>query len=145
MWYTLSMGITNSKSCVLDAFAEVLNLYGVSKNSLIRAIGHDGSEEGVNTQEIITALIGMGFACTPIERDPHRENPETHVVSPIIFPGGAQNRWHDLVDNVRTGVAYGFKEGRTVPHALPWIDGQLVDGSLRPFHIYMLWKVDQVE
>lgn len=150
---------TNSSSCVLDSFARVA---GVEPRHLAEAIGHDGIPQGYHTQELITPMIELGYAVTPIEVYPRATNEQGELWA-IDFPQGNLRRFClSLVNS--TGVLTGFN-GKGQPHAVAWMKGQIFDSALDhpydllchnngepigflatcPFRPLCFWKVSRVQ
>jgi hypothetical protein len=127
MWYTcymVEMQKTNDKSCVLDSFAHALDF---PIDQMIRDIGHDGSERGFHTQEIIEFFSCL-YAITEIQRAPVAVHPVTWEQTPITFGGmGAEYRFasHLVMDE---GVLLGFN-GKGSTHAVSWKNQQAHDPS----------------
>lgn len=133
--------MTNSRSCVLDAFAEVT---GISTRYFIGAMGTDGAEAGIPTQRIIDVLLKFGYAVTPIEKSPKQQNPATLEVKPVFDESTEGTRWVEHLAASR-GVMYGFVGGSKIPHAVAW--NGYTTGLLEPiedFHPYILWKLTKI-
>jgi len=122
------MGIikTHSRSCVLDAFAHVLNVH---PRQIIEYLNHDGAERGFHTQELIDfASDRKGSTVTEIHRFPVSVNPITGLNCWISFPqGNAETRFCKWLASGK-GVLLGqTKYG--VPHAVSWKHQQIHDPS----------------
>lgn len=131
---------TNSKSCVLDAFACIT---GIPAQELAEAMGNDGSEYGVPTQMIVDHLLTRGFAITPIEKNPLRQNPVTGEIAPVFSVKVGVNRWKKHLTESR-GVLYG-NNGNGMPHAVAWdgLEKGMIGGS-EDFDPFTLWKVTRI-
>ena len=117
------MKATNSDSCVLDAFSKVT---GVPTQALIDSIGHDGRGKGFTVQEMISALVPLGYAVTVFDRNPMKCFPDGQVES-VYCNVTAEARW-DWSLLYGDGVVFGKKSGSR-PHAMAWVDGKLYDVS----------------
>lgn len=114
---TFDMNIitTNYWSCVLDSFADAINVH---PGELIEEVGHDGDHTGFHTQELVDALCSRSYSTTEIIRYPKAINPNTGE-DRFIFPGshGDIRFANHMRGNV--GVLIGFKDNHK-PHAVSW-------------------------
>lgn len=127
------MSKDNNWSCLLNAFARVLN---ERPSTLIKEIGHDGSEivfpdlpskfkrASFHPRELIDCCLARGYTVTQIERYPFSrtlisENKHAVNIDPEKF-------FQHL--SLGDGVLTGFFDS-TQPHAVPWIDGCVIDDN----------------
>lgn len=108
----------NDKSCMLDS---LLILLDIPVTDAIAFIGHDGSERGFHSQEIIDLADHHGYAVTEIQRRPVGINPKTYQNVPIEFLGGNDRRFAAKL-HLDSGIVMGSKMGRS--HAVAW-DGRV--------------------
>jgi len=137
----------HEKSCMFDAFCTVCSIDTVEA---IAFIGHDGSEYGFHSQELIDLCDFHGWSITEIQRHPLATHPETYATIKIEL--GDERFVHHLESS--DGVLMGRKAGRT--HAVAWLgdhfldsanglvfpllrDGKIIEDSI--FHPLVLLKV----
>jgi hypothetical protein len=109
----------------LDSFAFLLDKRPIF---LIQRLGHSGWENGFHTQEIIEAMLNLGWAITHIERKPIALNPITGLVREIHFEErSADRRFTDRIWG-KTGVLTG-ENAKGVPHAVAWKLNRIWDSA----------------
>lgn len=104
----------HDKSCMLDSLCFVL---GIKHLDAILITGHDGSERGFHSQEIVDVATSIGYAITEVQRYPRAINPQTYERIDITFPEGNDTRFASYLAGSE-GVVMGSKLGR--PHAVAW-------------------------
>lgn len=125
---------TNKWSCVLDSFAFVS---GIPQFVLIADIGHDGTNKGFHTQELIEVMLAHGRAVTEIQRYPRATHPVTLKQRTITFKEGGEpdSRFvRHLVGN--EGVLLGVNAKRS-PHAVAWYSNRIYDPATGESSIYL--------
>lgn len=111
----------HDKSCMLDSMCQVLN---ISHCRAIVWLGHDGSERGFHSQEMVELALIEGFPVTEIQRNPIGVNPVTGEQIRITFPRGNDVRFASHLAH-GNGVVMGSKLGK--PHAVAWVDRVAID------------------
>lgn len=115
----------NDKSCMLDSY---LIVHGGDALKAIAFVGHDGSERGFHSQEIIDLANHDGYATTEIQRMPSGVNPKTYETVKIDFPQGNDRRFAEHLFLER-GIVMGSKLGRS--HAVAWNGRVATDPATR--------------
>lgn len=106
----------------MDAFAHVTQS---SSRRLIEQIGHDGSERGFNTQELIEVLIEE-WSIIEIQRQPIAVNPITGEKTEITFGHlGSEPRFVKWLKEYN-GVLLGLNSKHT-EHAVSWLNQKVYD------------------
>ena len=124
---------TNSRSCVLDSFATIINC---EPDYLMQMIGHDGSVCGFHTQELITPLQKFGYSVTPIELFPAGLYGDS--IHGIYFPphntydSNLRRFLNSLNDNM--GVIAGKLKKKLTPHAVGWAFNSMLDPADQKTH-----------
>lgn len=111
----------HDKSCMLDSFCHVL---GIAHWRAIVWLGHDGSEYGFHSQELIDVAFIEGYSVTEIQRRPVGIHPQTGNLLQIKSDGVGDRRFAGYLAN-GNGVVMGSRLG--VPHAVSWIDRAATD------------------
>lgn len=106
----------NDKSCMLDSYLLCVDQV-VPVLEAVAFIGHDGSERGFHSQEIIDLANHHGYSVTEIQRNPQGINPKTYETVNITFPQGNDRRFADHLF-MEPGIVMGSKMGRS--HAVAW-------------------------
>lgn len=111
----------HDKSCMLDSFCMVL---GIEHAEAVGYLGHDGSEYGFHSQELIDLADFHGYSVTEIQRQPLATHPETWESIKINFLEGNDSRFaRHMFGHI--GVLMGMKLGRT--HAVAWESVEAID------------------
>ena len=148
--------MTNSWSCVLDAAATVV---GCEPEDLIEFIGHDGSEiiypglkdpanrKGFHIQEILDAVMRLGYGLIPIEARPVQIILENHT-DYYEVPVGVERFYNHLKDH--NGIIIG-KNPSGLYHAVAWVDNKIIDPIGRiygldscKFDIKIFWRLVKI-
>lgn len=108
----------HEKSCMLDCFMKACGL--THYDYAVAFVGHDGSERGFHSQELIDLALAVGYTVTEIQRHPLGTHPETRQPVEINWPLGVNHRFVKYLQKYK-GVLMGTKLGRY--HALYW-DGE---------------------
>jgi len=116
---------TNRWSCLLDSFAFAS---GIPAYELATWIGHDGTDCGFHTQELIEVLLDRGLAITEIQRYPVAIHPETLEQRTITFGGSGCERRFVRQLYGRKGVLMGVNY-QLNPHAVAWKNNQIHDSA----------------
>lgn len=116
----------NEKSCVLDAFCHATQ---TNPASAIEWLGHDGSERGFNTQELIE-YFSEEYAFTEIHLYPASLNPITDKQTLITFERYYRNLDIRFACHLMDadGVLIG-KNQNGIPHAISWLNRKAHDPS----------------
>jgi len=110
----------HEKSCMFDSFCHVCDIDAMQA---IAFIGHDGSEHGFHSQELIDLSDHYGYSVTEIQRHPLATHPETYATIKIEL--GDDRFVRHLTGN--NGVLMGMKGSRT--HAVSWIGNAMHDSA----------------
>lgn len=110
----------HDKSCMLDSFCDTLD---VPHLQAIAFLGHDGSEHGYHSQELIDLSDHYGYSVTEIQRHPKGTHPKTYATIKIEL--GDKRFISHLYGT--SGVLMGMKAGRT--HAVSWCNPTFTDHS----------------
>lgn len=113
---------TNKWSCVLDSFSHCI---GLEPQELINEIGHDGTNTGFHTQELIIPLINRGYSVTEIHRKPIAVHPYTGEQRLITFGTNQELSFATFLDG-HNGVLLGYNQKRQ-PHVVSWKQNKLHD------------------
>lgn len=108
----------HDKSCMFDSFCHVCDIVPLQA---IAFLGHDGSEYGFHSQELIDLSDHYGYSITEIQRYPLATHPETYATIKIEL--GEDRFVRHLVSC--NGVLMGRKAGRT--HAVAWVGQHFLD------------------
>lgn len=121
----------NDKSCMLDALCNVIGLHIVEA---VAIVGHDGSDRGFHSQELVDVCLFAGYTLTEVQRHPRAIHPKTFEELDINFPGGNDARFIRYLASSR-GVVMGSKLGS--PHAVAW-DGLVATDPANGLHFRLL-------
>ena len=114
---------TNQWSCVLDSFAFASR---ISAAHLIECIGHDGTNVGFHTQELIDPMLANGIGFIEIQRYPVAIHPTTWKQRHITFKDcGNDYRFANYL-YCSDGVLLGLN-AKKAPHAVAWVKHNIHD------------------
>lgn len=113
----------NKRSCMLDSFIAAINYTAdsdrINHSEAAHWLGHDGSERGFHSQEMIDLCLEHDIAVIEIVRNPVGVRPDTYQQIPIFQT--PDWRFFEHMEG-RAGVLMGYKHNAQ-PHAVFW-DGE---------------------
>ena len=115
----------HSKSCLLDAFAFIMNM---PPHIVATQVGHNGPN-GFHTQELIEVALRHDFSVTMIERTPVSQNPDDYSIEGVDFKGGTEERFIRQLERSH-GVLLGVTPWTAKPHAIAWTGMEAYDPGI---------------
>ena len=109
---------------------------GFTSDSLIRMVGHNGAEIGFHTQELIEAMVKLGYAVTEIQRFPVAIHPDNFTNRNVEFDGGNDLRFAKRLQHQK-GILTGINS-TGAPHAVSWINNRILDPATGKSSILLL-------